>query len=122
MNSKFSAALERNADTASAARREVMYELLSGGTGLLLALEETIYPIETIVIRADDNIKAWQDAVARDYAPRRLVFAISSDTEDLPGLLGERKPRDGGVAYLCEGATCQAPILSIEDLLNRELS
>ena len=89
---------------------------------MLLALEETLYPIETIVIRGDENIKTWQDAVACDYAPRRLVFAISNDTEDLPGLLGERKPRDGGVAYLCQGASCQAPILSIEDLLNRELS
>jgi len=92
-----------------------------GHTGLLLALEETLYPIETIVIRADHDIKAWQDAVARDYAPRRLVFAIANDTEDLPGLLGERKPRDGGVAYRCRGTSCQAPILSIEDLLNREL-
>ena len=91
-----------------------------GHTGLLLALEEVLYPIETIIIRADDNMQAWQDAVARDYAPRRLVFAISNDTANLPGLLSERKPRDGGVAYRCQGMTCQAPILSIDGLLNPE--
>ena len=87
---------------------------------MLLALEETLYPIETIVIRADNKIEAWQDAVARDYAPRRLVFAIANDIEDLPGLLRERKPRDGGVAYLCQGMSCQAPILSIDDLLEHQ--
>jgi uncharacterized protein YyaL (SSP411 family) len=87
-------------------------------TGLLLALEETLYPIETLVIRADD-ITAWQHAAARDYAPRRLVFAIANDVEDLPGLLSERKPRDGGVAYLCQGMSCQAPILSADELKNR---
>ncbi|MEN8801461.1 MAG: thioredoxin domain-containing protein [Thiogranum sp.] len=92
-----------------------------GHTGLLLALEETLYPIEIVVIRADNNIKAWQDAVAHDYAPRRLVFAIANDIGDLPGLLRERKPRDGGVAYVCQGTSCQAPILSIDELLNREL-
>jgi uncharacterized protein YyaL (SSP411 family) len=92
-----------------------------GHTGLLLALEEALYPIETLIIRADENIRAWQDAVARDYAPRRLVFAISNDTEDLPGLLSERKPRDGGVAYLCQGMSCQAPILSIDELSDSEL-
>ena len=88
-------------------------------TGLLLALEETLYPIETLVIRADD-ITAWQDAAARDYAPRRLVFAIANDVEDLPGLLSERKPRDGGVAYLCQGMSCQAPILSADELKNHK--
>ena len=88
-------------------------------TGLLLALEETLYPVETLVIRADD-ITAWQDAAARGYAPRRLVFAIANDVEDLPGLLSERKPRDGGVAYLCQGMSCQAPILSVDELKNHK--
>ena len=91
-----------------------------GHTGLLLALEEALYPIETLIIRADENIRAWQDAVARDYAPRRLIFAISNDTEDLPGLLRERKPRDGGVAYRCRGMSCQAPILTIDELSGRQ--
>ena len=90
-----------------------------GHTALLLALEETLHPIETLIIRADD-VTIWQDAVAHDYAPRRLVFAIPNDIDKLPGLLGERRPRDGGVAYLCQGTSCQAPILSVDELLNRE--
>ena len=87
-----------------------------GHTGLLLALEEYLYPPETLIVRAGDNIKAWQDSVARDYAPRRLVFCIPDQVADLPGLLGERSARGDAVAYLCQGTRCLPPVGSVEQL------
>jgi uncharacterized protein YyaL (SSP411 family) len=86
-----------------------------GHTGLLLALEEYLYPPETLIIRAGDDLKAWQDNVARDYAPGRLVFCIPDHIEDLPGLLGERSGQ-AGVAYLCQGTRCLPPMTSLEQV------
>jgi uncharacterized protein YyaL (SSP411 family) len=86
-----------------------------GHTGLLLALEEYLYPPETLIIRAGNDLKAWQDNVARDYAPGRLVFCIPDHIEDLPGLLGERSGQ-GGVAYLCQGTRCLPPMTSLEQV------
>ena len=86
-----------------------------GHTGLLLALEEYLYPPETLIIRAGDDLKAWQDNVARDYAPGRLVFCIPDHVEGLPGLLGERSGQ-GGVAYLCQGTRCLPPMTSLEQV------
>jgi hypothetical protein len=87
-----------------------------GHTGLLLALEEYLYPPETLVVRAGDDLKAWQDSVARDYAPARLVFCIPAHIEDLPGLLRERNGRGDGVAYLCQGTRCLPPMTSVEQV------
>jgi uncharacterized protein YyaL (SSP411 family) len=87
-----------------------------GHTGLLLALEEYLYPMETIVIRGADTLEAWQEAVSRGYEPRRLVFAIPDSCEALPGLLAERKTARGGIAYVCQGTSCQQPATSIDEL------
>jgi uncharacterized protein YyaL (SSP411 family) len=87
-----------------------------GHTGLLLALEEYLYPVETVIIRADADLKAWQDSVARDYAPRRMTFSIPDTADDLPGLLKQRTPQDQGVAYICQGTSCLPPITGIENL------
>jgi hypothetical protein len=87
-----------------------------GHTGLLLALEEYLYPVETIVIRGTDTLKTWRDAVGHSYAPRRMVFAIPDSCESLPGLLEDRKAAPGGVAYICEGTSCRAPATSLDEL------
>jgi uncharacterized protein YyaL (SSP411 family) len=87
-------------------------------TGMLLALEEYLYPVQTVVIRAgdDDELATWRDTVARGYAPRRMVFAIPADCASLPGLLAERRASDGPVAYVCEGTSCRAPVTSMKEL------
>lgn len=85
---------------------------------LLTALEETVSPVQVVVIRAPRTDLARWVATTRTYAPRRMVFAIADDAEDLPGLLAQRVSRDGGVAYVCEGHTCGAPLTSPEALLN----
>jgi uncharacterized protein YyaL (SSP411 family) len=87
-----------------------------GHTGLLLALEETLNPVTTIIIRGDELLKDWQEAVGKDYQPRQMVFAIPDACTGLPGLLNERKPAPGGIAYHCKGTRCQPPITDKEHL------
>ena len=87
-----------------------------GHTGLLLALEEYLYPPETLIVRAGDRLKTWQDSVARDYNPARLVFCIPDHIADLPGLLQERSRQGEDVAYLCQGTRCLPPVNTVEQL------
>ncbi|KPJ88469.1 MAG: thioredoxin [Gammaproteobacteria bacterium SG8_11] len=78
---------------------------------LLSALEEYLYGSEIIVIRGEpEALTEWQNKALADYAPKRLALAIPSDVVQLPGLLQERKPMAGTVAYVCSGQTCQAPV------------
>ena len=63
------------------------------------------------------EIGRWLTSAAKLYAPRRLIFAIPADTENLPGALGERKALDGEtIAYRCTGSQCSLPINSWEAL------
>ncbi|MGD8592999.1 MAG: thioredoxin domain-containing protein [Gammaproteobacteria bacterium] len=83
---------------------------------LLLALEEYLYGSETIVIRGEaDSLTSWREKALQEYAPRRLVLAVPSDAESLPGLLQERKPVGDVVAYVCSGQTCQAPVTDLAE-------
>ncbi len=89
-----------------------------GHVSLLNALEEYLHHPEIIIIRGDaEEISRWRDSAAMNYAPRRLVFAIGSDTEGLPGSLAERKPvPDETIAYRCVGSHCSLPISSWQAL------
>jgi uncharacterized protein len=88
-----------------------------GHASLLMALEEWISPGETLVIRAEAlRLAAWRAAIPLGLAPHRLVLAIPDEELGLPGLLAECGVRRGGVAYLCSGTRCGAPLLSPEAL------
>ncbi len=87
-----------------------------GHTGLLVALEEALYPPETVIIRGEGALSEWHSAVGRGYTPRRMVFAIPDRCQPLPGLLAERKAAPGGIAYICAGTSCQPPVTSLEQL------
>ena len=95
-----------------------MEEYPHGHVSLLRALEEAIDHPEIIIIRGDaDEIARWRESAAKIYAPRRLVFAIGSETEALPGSLADRKPHaDETIAYRCVGSHCSLPISSWEAL------
>ena len=92
-----------------------------GHVSLLNALEEYLDHPEIVVIRgAEEEIDRWREASARLYAPRRLVFAIPANAENLPGVLGERKAIDGEtVAYRCVGTHCEMPVTTWEALATR---
>ncbi len=85
---------------------------------LLTAVEEYLQHPEIVIIRGQaQEIASWRDAVAGIYAPRRLVFAIPSDLDDLPGSLLLRRAVEGQtVAYRCVGNQCSLPVTKWEDL------
>jgi hypothetical protein len=86
-----------------------------GHASLLLALEESLFPLQTIIIRGADAATAdWRTLATRPYAPRRLTLTIPDTAEPLPGQLGERAPRGVAVAYVCSGHTCSAPLTDID--------
>jgi len=95
-----------------------MDEYPHGHVSLLTALEEFVEHPEMIVMRGDDEeICRWRASAAGIYAPRRLVFAINSETDGLPGSLADRKPvPNESVAYRCVGTHCSLPITSWEAL------
>ncbi|MHB8743002.1 MAG: thioredoxin domain-containing protein [Sulfuricaulis sp.] len=83
---------------------------------LLLALEEQLYPPQTIVLRgAPEAMASWQARANRQYHPHRLLFAIPADLEHLPGLLAERAPRGQVTAYVCAGHACLAPVTDLAE-------
>ncbi len=82
-----------------------------GHASLLVALEESLYPCQTLVIRGtDEALSEWQAMATQPYAPRRLTLAIPDSIATLPGQLAERSPRVETVAYSCNGHSCRAPI------------
>ena len=84
---------------------------------LLDALEEYLYPPEIIVLRGEgEELRQAQRLCQQGYAPRRLSVAIPATENDLPGLLAERAPRHGFIAYQCSGTSCQSPITDVSEL------
>jgi uncharacterized protein YyaL (SSP411 family) len=82
-----------------------------GHSSLLVALEESLNPGQTIVLRGTRTaMQAWREAPARDCAPRRQMYAIPADAGELPGLLAGRAASGDVVAYVCEGLSCRAPV------------
>jgi len=82
-----------------------------GHATLLHALEQLLRPPQVVVVRAAPaETAAWRRVLHAGYRPFTLSFAIPADAPHLPGLLAERAPRGAGVAYVCDGMTCRAPI------------
>ena len=82
-----------------------------GHASLLVALEESLYPFQTVVIRGTDGaMTEWQGMATQPYAPRRLTLTVPENIATLPGQLAERSPRGGTVAYCCNGHSCSAPV------------
>jgi uncharacterized protein YyaL (SSP411 family) len=88
-----------------------------GYTSLLVALEESLFPYQTVIIRADgDELENWRRVTTSGYTPARLTLAIPSTTGRLPGQLATREPCAGAVAYLCSGMHCSAPVTHLDEL------
>jgi uncharacterized protein YyaL (SSP411 family) len=88
-----------------------------GHVSLLEALEELLTSPEIVVLRGEARtIEGWRLALAKIYAPHRIVLAIPTDATGLPSALADKTPRAGPVAYLCRGSTCSAPLDSLDAL------
>jgi uncharacterized protein YyaL (SSP411 family) len=88
-----------------------------GHTSLLVALEESLFPFQTVIIRGNPaELAEWHAVASRPYAPARLTLAIPDDATGLPGQLAQRSARGHGVAYVCEGTRCGLPVTSLQAL------
>jgi len=87
-------------------------------TAMLNALDEYLEPGEIIVIRgAPEAAAAWSAALARLYAPRRMICAIPDGASGLPEALATKRGRDGTVAYVCQGPRCSEPVAELPRLI-----
>jgi len=87
-------------------------------TAMLNALDEHLEPGEIVVIRGSaDAIAAWSQALAADYAPRRMVIGIPANAAGLPEALAAKTVRSGTVAYVCRGPQCSEPIADLPRLI-----
>ncbi|MDH3747104.1 MAG: thioredoxin domain-containing protein [Gammaproteobacteria bacterium] len=100
---------------------QAISEYPHGNVSLLTALEEYLHEPEIIVIRGpQDDVDRWNASASKLYAPRRLVFAIAEDVDQLPGALAERKAVENEtLAYRCLGTHCELPVTSFEALATR---
>jgi len=90
-----------------------------GHATLLRALREWLVPAPQVVVRVPrgDAGQPWL-AQARSLGVQGVsVLAIDECTPQLPGLLAARAPRPGGVAYVCTGTQCLAPVLDAQALV-----
>jgi uncharacterized protein YyaL (SSP411 family) len=93
-----------------------------GHASLLVALEESLFPLQVIIIRGTGStLPDWHALAARSYAPRRLCLAIPNEARDLPAQLQQRRPEGDAVAYICSGLTCGAPLRDCSEF-TRQLS
>ncbi|HYX74836.1 MAG TPA: thioredoxin domain-containing protein [Steroidobacteraceae bacterium] len=91
-----------------------------GHVSLLGALEELLTPPEIVVLRGEARtIEGWSLALARCYAPHRLVLAIPAEAGNLPPALADKTPRAHPVAYICRGSTCTAALDSLDALMEQ---
>ncbi|MBS0394565.1 MAG: thioredoxin domain-containing protein [Proteobacteria bacterium] len=87
---------------------------------LLDALEEWLDPTEVVVLRGPaDVIARWHRDLSRLYAPRRLLLSVPDDAGPLPPALAEKPGAPRGVAYVCTGTRCDAPITDPAVLVRR---
>jgi len=83
---------------------------------LLMALEEHLTPTRTVILRGpQQELGRWCRALAERYLPATMVVAIPTGVETLSPVLA-KPATDAVAAWVCEGATCLAPIAALEDL------
>ncbi|WP_455207188.1 thioredoxin domain-containing protein, partial [Kaarinaea lacus] len=83
---------------------------------LLDAVEEYLYPTQTIVVRGKaEGMHYWSEQHAAVYAPRRLLLAIPDAEQELPGLLSQRVPQGAFAAYICDGHQCRPTVTDSQE-------
>ena len=112
--------LER-ADRALQAAAGALNRYPDACPSLLRALDEFTHPRPQIVVRcAAARTSDWQTAVQSALRDGGLApggdpvdtFLVPDDAINLPGVLAARESRGDGIAYVCSGLACQAPVTS----------
>ena len=88
-----------------------MESMPHGHTSLMVALEESLFPYQAVIIRGPEaELENWRTQSARPYAPTRYTLAIPGSESRLPGALDSRAAGQQTLAYICNGMTCTAPV------------
>ena len=88
-----------------------------GFSSLLAALEETLTPPRTIVLRGpDEAVRDWQRRLSSMPLHDTLVIALPNEIKDLVPALNKSTSNDVN-AWVCEGVKCLSPITSFDLLL-----
>jgi hypothetical protein len=92
----------------------------SGHASLLTALEEALTPPRLLILRgAGRELDTWRRELAKTCRPDAIVIAIPDMAEDLPATLAMKPPQGERVgAWLCTGATCLAPVFTLDEVQN----
>lgn len=108
-----------SAERALNAAMPVLGEYPDAHATMLLALDRSLDPPETVVVRARGaDLEPARRALSKEHSPRRSGFVIPSDEVDLPGLLAERTGGREPVAYVCRGTSCLAPVVGLDAIRN----
>lgn len=104
--------------TIAYASQQIMNSPMSHGA-LLNALEETIEPPATIILRgAIDDIRQWQQLCQKEFNPTTAVYAIPGNATALPDAISSKfSDNDKTIAYVCTGTSCQPPITDLNELM-----
>ena len=90
----------------------------SGHATMLDALEEHLQPGETIVIRGEaEDAARWRKAATLVYAPKRQVYLLTGDDEELADAFADKRAGPGTIAYLCTGHVCSEPLTTMDAML-----
>ena len=98
-----------------------MREYPAGFGSLMIALEESLGPPTTVILRgASQVIAAWGQSLAREHWPSTVVLTIPTGLKGLPPVLDKPagNPLDPTAvnAWVCQGVTCLLPISDLETL------
>ena len=94
-----------------------MREYPAGFGSLMIALDESIAPPTTVILRGQrEALAGWSKALAREHWPATLVLAIPSGTQGLPPVLDKPVDNHPVNAWVCQGVTCLLPIFDLETL------
>ncbi len=96
-----------------------MREYPAGFGSLMLALEESLAPPTTVILRGEPQALAgWTQVLAREHWPSTMVLAIPSGVAGLPPVLDKPADKSPVNAWVCQGVTCLLPIGDLETLRN----
>jgi uncharacterized protein len=108
---------------AQAAQRTVesfsgwMRSYPAGCATLALALDETLSPPSTLVLRGkQDALADWSRSFAQEFLPHTLVLAIPDRTSNLPATLDKPEHSGAVTGWLCRGPVCLPPSNELDAL------
>ena len=96
-----------------------MREYPAGFGSMMVALEESLAPPTTVILRGEPQALAgWTQMLAREHWPATLILAIPPGVEGLPPVLDKPAAKTAVNAWVCQGVTCLLPIADLETLRN----